>query len=194
MDDLRKTTENVLALADLAGVIITIWQFVFEKDYSIGTLVGVLVILLTILIGLMKKFESLKAAINNMGYGNYPTKQIKMFFVGILAIYCFVSIIIYILCFLFESSVLGVVNIFGLPIALSLFVLIIKIFIVNFDNNFWQLYKKVCPVPVYLYSCIVLFSVETLFDMIICIIACLMMCLLIYALSSTIYNSFLKNK
>lgn len=194
MDNLRKKIENLLALVDIVGVIITIWQFGFERDYSIGTLVGILVILLSILIGLMKKFESLKATINKMGYGNYPTKQKKMFFVSILVIYCFVSIIIYILCFLFQSAALGFVNIFCLPIALSLFVLIIKLFIVNYDNSIWRLYKNACPAPVYLYFCITFFGTETIFDKIICIIACLIMYLLVYALSNTIYNSFLENK
>lgn len=194
MDDLRKKTENVLAFVDLVGVIITIWQFGFKRDYSVGTLVGVLVILLSILIGIMKKFETLKETIHKRGYGNDVTKQKKNFFVCSLIIYCIASLLIYVLCFVFESSVLGLINIFGLPIALSLFVLALKIFIVNYDNYFWGLYKKICPVPVYLFFCISFFGSETVFLKIMCIIACLLMYLMVYGLSIVIYNSFLENK
>lgn len=184
MNNHKDRANVLLIIANLAGYIITIWQFFVNKDYSAGTIVGILSMALSAYLYVIENLPRLIATTAK----KYDFRHIKSNFILLCIVYCVSCIFIFFLCNVFESAYLGAFNLFGMPLILSVFMLFVRIFHVDIGINYWMVYKKICPLPNIIFIFIVFIGAETIFSKIVCLLGSLIMYLIVFLLVEKVYH------
>ena len=137
----------ILKFVDIIGVIITLFQFVVMHDYSIGTIQGIISLILTVAIVILEDVPGWRKRIKNK-FGIIRPGGLEKFILIFSAFYiCFIFISMMWMDEYYEGIVGVFILIYGSPMVYSAIIIIIKIIDDNLKKVYLMIYRVTCAAP-----------------------------------------------
>lgn len=149
---MEEKIHKMLILCDFISVIVTLWEFFIVHSWGLGTVLGLITILLNLLLCMIKNKNKIISLINYNSFIINGKKAIKNYFFIITIVYiiCNGSILLY---SIFGEMSVGVMFLLfiSLPVCYSLLILIF-VFLTNISFPFYgKIQEIIAPFPHYIF-------------------------------------------
>ena len=141
-----KSAKKFLQFLDILSYAAAIIQLI-NKNFETGSVLTIISLLLHLFLFYTSKQDKIKNALLAFLPIDETSSSFKKQFTIFCVIYALVSVLLYVLASLFDSTAPVYLNIFALPIIFSLFMLYLKAVYNNFVKEFVEIYYVICPLP-----------------------------------------------
>lgn len=191
MKKTQKVFTNILGIVDLLGYIQAFIQIIIYKNYAFGTIVTFICAIMSLFLYVIKKQDKVYGFFQNNFKVFHKPGNTYLFLKVICIFYIVICTLIYLITFIFDSLIFGVINLILMPLLFSLLMIVSMLINRKETKQFLKIYYIVISIPCFelLLSALLAYTTN-IFDMILYIIGSVFLSLPTYFFAFVILSIF----